>query len=406
LSHVRPRLPVWLLGFGNLPIGLFGALSLVTVPQLLAADGVAESAIASVTAIALIPTFASFLVAPVLDWRLSRRTYAILLALLTGLFGCAALLLVDDLVLLTVLLFLGMTTVVLNQAVVGAWFGSITSPQDSGPLGAWLTVANFTGLGGGAVLAIFLLRTLPAPFGPAAIGGLMLLPLPIYWGLPGVPPDPSLARQSVGAFLIDVLSLLRERDVRWLLFLFAMPAASFALANTLGGLGKDFAASEQMVATIAGAGVALAGVFGSLVVPPLARGLQPRRLYLAIGIVGALFTLCLTGLPLTPTGFAVAMLGENLFQAAGFAVQNVIVLRANGGNNPLAATQFALLSAAPGLPLSYMQAIDGHVYDLGGISGSYLADALISLAACAVLVPLFWRRLPPDAMAAARDGRS
>jgi hypothetical protein len=89
-------------------------------------EGVLESAIAWITAASLIAGFANFLVAPVLDWRLSRRAYAIILALLSGLLSLATLLWTDDLVLLAVLaLSLTMATY-LNQAAVGGWLSSIT----------------------------------------------------------------------------------------------------------------------------------------------------------------------------------------------------------------------------------------------------------------------------------------
>ncbi len=64
----------------------------------------------------------------------------------------------------------------------------------------------------------------------------------------------------------------------------------------------------------------------------------------------------------------------------------------------MAATQFGLLTAAGSLPLAYMQAIDGHFYGfLGGVNGSFLADAAVSAAGCVVLGLLFWglrRRIP------------
>ncbi len=45
-----------------------------------------------------------------------------------------------------------------------------------------------------------------------------------------------------------------------------------------------------------------------------------------------------------------------------------------------------------------MQAIDGHFYGfLGGVNGSFAADAAISAAGCAVLGLVFWalrRRIP------------
>ncbi len=80
--------PIWLLGFGFWPLGVNGALLLITMPQLLAAQHAPESRIASITAMALAPGFLSFLMAPLLDWRFSRRTWAIVFTLLTG-FGSA-----------------------------------------------------------------------------------------------------------------------------------------------------------------------------------------------------------------------------------------------------------------------------------------------------------------------------
>ena len=134
-----------------------------------------------------------------------------------------------------------------------------------------------------------------------------------------------------------------------------------------------------------------AGLF-RLVVPPLIHRLTPDRLYLAIGAGGAVFTVAQLALPLTPLTFAIAMIGQNGIQAAAVSAANVVILRANGDDNPLAATQFALLSAALGLPLSYMQAIDGQAYDQGGLVACYLADAFISLIACAILALLLARR--------------
>ena len=386
-------LPIWLMGFCNLPIGLGGAIGLVTVPQLLAAADVPESTIAWITSAALVPLFASFILAPVLDWRFSRRFYSILTASLAALLLFVGLLNLADPVVLGAALVLAVFAVALNQAAVGGWVSSLTGPEDKSKLGAWLIVSNVAGFGAGAAVAIVLIRVLPAVIGPAAVAGLLLLPLPLYLAMPTPPPDAHLAGEGFVAFLADVLSLFRQKDIRWLLFFFAMSAAAFALSNTMSGLGKDFGASEQFVGTVAGVGVAIAGVLGSLVVPPLIRGLlTPEWLYLAIGAGGAVCTLAQLVLPLTPLSFAIAMIGQNGIQAAALSAGNVVILRATGEHNPLAATQFALLCAAIGLPLSYMQALDGQAYDRGGLVACYLTDALVSLAACAVLALLLARR--------------
>ena len=71
------RLPVWVLGLANLPLGITGAVALLITPQVLAARHAAETTIANITTMGLASTMVFFLVAPVLDVRFSRRTYAI-----------------------------------------------------------------------------------------------------------------------------------------------------------------------------------------------------------------------------------------------------------------------------------------------------------------------------------------
>jgi len=127
--------------------------------------------------------------------------------------------------------------------------------------------------------------------------------------------------------------------------------------------------------------------------------LSPRLLYVCIGSAGALFTLSLLLASRTPTTFAVAVLGENVFQSAAFAVEAAIVLGTIGRDNALAATQFGLMIAAPNLPIAYMQAIDGAAYGAGGVAGALVADGMFSLAACAAAVFVL-RRVQAEAPAA------
>jgi PAT family beta-lactamase induction signal transducer AmpG len=388
----RPRPPIWLLGFCNLPSGLGAAVALTTTPQLLAARGVPEADIANVTSAMLVSIFTCFLFAPILDWRFSRRTYAIALALLSGLLCFAALLCVGDLLALALLL-LGLGWAFnLNNAAVGGWFSELASDDEKGRLGAWLTVGNLVGVGVGAATAILAIRHLPPIVGPALVSLLFLAPVPLYLMVPATPADYRLAHESFARFARDVVALFGKSSVRWLLFFLIMPAASFALSNTVTGLGRDFGASESFVGAICGLGVAAAGIIGSLLIPPLARRAPVESLYLMVGAVGAGFSLLLIGLPRAPAAYAIAVMGENLFWAASYSAIAIIVLRSNGARNPLAATQFGLLSAAAGVPLTGMQFIDGHAYSVGRLTGSYVADAAISLCACSILALLLWRR--------------
>jgi PAT family beta-lactamase induction signal transducer AmpG len=86
-----------------------------------------------------------------------------------------------------------------------------------------------------------------------------------------------------------------------------------------------------------------------------------------------------------PATFAVAVVGENLFASAALAVATAIIFDTIGKNNPLAATQFAVLNAALLIPPTYMQQLDGMAYGWGGLTGNLLMDASLSLVTCGTL---------------------
>ncbi len=385
--------PVWLMGFCNFLQGANGAAMLVAVPQLLAARNVPEPRVALVVAIGLLPSVISFVLSPLLDWRFSRRSYAVVLAILAALFQFLALAFISDLVRLTAFLFLSYTAVMLYVAATGGWLAGLTGPDEKNRLGAWLTVWN---VGGGGLIALFavtVLRVLPFGAGAALLSLTLLAPLPLFLWLPAIAPDGRLARESFRDFLRDLGALLRKPDILSTLLLFALPAASFSLTNMLAGLGGDFAASEQLVSAVGGIGIVVAGVVGSLLVPMFLTRLHPRKLYLLIGGAGSLFTLALMLAPRIPGTFALAMVGENALQAAAFAVEGAIMLRGIGNTNPFAATQFALLNAASSLPIAYMQLVDGQAYGARGLGGSLFADGMLGLTACGVLAVVVLRRL-------------
>lgn len=380
--------PIWLLGLAQAPLGVNGAVALLVTPQLLAARHVPEPQIAEITALALVPGFCAFLLAPILDVRLSRRTYALGLFAACGLLTFIALMAIGRLEALGWLLFAAIFAVQLGVSAAGGWISQLVAKDDESRLGAWFVVGNIGGFGITSILGVILLRDLPYGLGAAILGLMVVAPAAVFPFIPAPGPDRRLARESFGQFSRDLFALVRRPAVLISLILFGVPAASFALTNTLGGLGRDYAASERFVALMGGAGVVVAGVFGSLIVPQLAKRAAPLPLYVAIGAAGAVFTLSLIVLPHNPAVYTLAMVGQNVFQSAAFATANFVMFRLMGKDNPFAATQYALMLAAQGLPLSYMQVLDGHAYGYGGTSAMFLVDGGLGALACAGLVLL------------------
>jgi PAT family beta-lactamase induction signal transducer AmpG len=372
------------MGLSNLPFGLYGGVMLATIPQLLAAQGVPQPEIASVTAIGLSPGFFYFFASPILDVRFSRKLYAYVFGFLTALMLFAALMSTANLTLLGVFLFSGQFAATLYSSAIGGWLGSLVRSEDEARLGAWFAIGNFAGYGATAMVGILLLRSFPFAAGAGLLCLMVLLPLLSFPFLPSSPPDRRLASESFGRFFADVLALLRKPTVLGALPFFITPCATFALINTLSALGHDFSTSEETVATILGFGASVPAI-GCLLVPFLARYVPLRPLYLLIGSVGALFTLALIVLPHSPVTFTAAVVGENFFACAALAVATAIMFDTIGNDNPLAATQFAVLNAALLIPATYMQELDGIGYGWGGLSGNLLMDASLSLAACGTL---------------------
>jgi len=371
-----------------------GGVALLTIPQLLAAHHVPEPVIAQLTTLALLPGFGIFLLGPIVDVRFSRRTYAVMGTLLASAATGVAILKYDSLGLLGVAMFLAVGGAAFNNLAIGGWFGSMLPKDGDGPLGAWMTVANIGSFGLIAMVGVPLVRALPLPVAAGLLAAPNLAPLLLYAVTPAPGPDQRLARESFARFLADLTVLVRRPMVLQLLLLFAVPAASFALTNTLGGLGRDYRASERFVAIMGGAAVTAAGLLGSLVTPPLVRRAPTRSLYIVVGIVGALFTLGLIALPRTPMVFALAIVGQNVAQSAALSLNNIIALQSLGKDNPFAATQFGLITSAAALPIAYMQLMDGHAYGLGGLRLMYLADGGLGLGACLVMAFLLrlWSR--------------
>lgn len=383
--------PVWLMGLSNSTVGFATGIVFFVMPQLLAEQHVSEAAIAGITAAAMSSNFWAVVFGPILDVRFSRRWYATMFAAATSLLVFIAVMNLHHLVVLEFALVLGVATAGLSTSALGGWLSVVCRHEEKNKLSAWANIALICGTGVASLIGGELVRQFPVWIAAALLGLIVFLPTTIFVIMPAPGPDRRLAGESFSQFNSEVLALLRRREVLIALLFFVSPCSSFALTNILGGLGGNFHASERMVSLAGGAGAFFPGLLGCLLFPTIARRMPLRALYLANGVVGGLFTLSLIVLPHAPWSFALALLGEFLFQAGAYCIQLGIVFETIGQNNPLAATTFAFLTAATNIPVTYMMVADGRGFSMGGVAGSFATDAGIGIAACLLLGLLLYR---------------
>jgi MFS transporter, PAT family, beta-lactamase induction signal transducer AmpG len=384
--------PVWLMGISNASFGLYGGIAFFAIPQLLATRHVPEARIAGITAMALSPNFWAVVFGPMLDVRFSRRWYATSFAALAAILTFIAVTNLSHLVALEVALVAGSVAAILSTTALGGWLSTVCRKADENKLSAWFNLAYICSSGFTMVIGGELVRHLPLWLAATLLGALVFLPATLFLLIPAPGPDRRLAGESFSQFNREIFALLRRREVLITLLLFITPCGSFALTNLLGGVGNDFGASPRIVSLAGGAGAIVPGVLGCLLFPFLAKRMPLRFLYLANGTLGGLFTLSLVVLPHAPWTFLLALLGEFLFQAVSYTGTVALTFETIGQNNPLAATTFTFLIAATNVPVAYMLYLDGRAYSFGGVSGSFAADAIISIVVC-VSIGLFLSRL-------------
>jgi PAT family beta-lactamase induction signal transducer AmpG len=391
LTEHKNSLPVWVTSLTGASFGLAGGFIVLLLPQMLAARHVPEPTIASITAGALTPGFFAFLLSPVLDVRFSRRWYATVLTLASACGFWLSVFEFGNAWLLTATVMIAFAAIVLAQAALYAWLLQVTRKEDEHRLSAWLTVTNVGGGGvmsvvGGEVIRLFSIQT-----SGAIIAGMILLPVALFPFIPAPSDERRLASENFRQFFSAILTLVKRRDVLLGVALFVAPCGTFTLTNMLGGLGNDFHASPREVSFLLGTGAVLAGVCGSLLLPPFAKRMALRPLYLAIGVGGAVFTLLLIVMPRTPGTFLVAALGENVIQSLEIAGSIAIAFEIMGKDNPLAATTCAILTGAYNVPISYMLVVDGRAFGRGGVAGAFLVDGGLGIAACCLMALALWR---------------
>lgn len=397
--------PAWIVGMALLPFGLVVGFAVTALPYLLTRAGISVDRVATISAAVMSPTFWGFLVNPVMDSGLSRRTYCWLTLIVSAI--CLALGLTfiapGRLPLMTVLLVAGVLCMVLFANAQGGWFTEFVPESARGAVGGWSNVAN---LGGGAIGSMAVMALVERIgmhwLAPGLAVVVMLGGLPMLLFPPAGSSSFSLAQAFSSALRATWLACKR-RDCLVGFALFLSPAAAVGAINLFSGLGKDFHTGEHTVIAITGAGCAITASLGSLL-GGFASGRVPRAyVYLAAGISAGACALTMAFTPHTPAAFIGGVLLYNGCAGISYAAFTALSLQLVGHSNPVAATQLGLFAAATNGAIVFMTWADGRGYAHYGVRGLLTVDGAGAILTGFPLLYLVYRELRSRRLAPAPE---
>jgi MFS family permease len=374
----------WLFALAAAPYGSFNGLVAVGLPYMLHQRGIPVERIAAIEAVVQAPAIWFFLWGPVVDLKLRRRTWLVLLSAATAAFVGAAFVAgaASSLRWITVSLVVAS---VFNQPVSSAIGGLAAAivPEDRRGLTAGWSQAGIFGAGvvsGGAMVGLSgHALSLAALVATACI----IVPSLAVFAIPEPVPEPTSLARNLASMFRDVRRTLARPEV-WLgLLFFASPIGAGALMDLFSAVSSDFHAGTGTVEWV----VVLGGVLtptGALVGGFICDRMDRWLVYPIAGLTAAFAAGVMTIAPLSPTTFLIGAASYALTIGFCYSAFMALALDLVGSRSVASGTRFTLFMAAVNIPVVYMLRVDGWGHAHFGVRGMLAADA-VSNAAFAVL---------------------
>jgi len=380
-SNARASAPPWLFALASAPYGSFNGLVAVALPYVLRRHAIPVEHIAKIGAIVQAPTIWYFLWAPVVDVRLRRRTWVILLSLGSAL-SCALALGVDHSPSVRRLTALLVAASIFTQPIssaIGGLVATVVPNSLRGRTGGW----SQAGMVAAGVITggITLWLSGHASWTVTSIVAALLIAVPAFavLGLDEPPPPAVKLKPHLASMLSDVVASLKRRDVQLGLVFFLSPISAGALMNLFSAVAADFHASTTIVLWVVG----IAGVLtpiGALVGGIVCDRFDRWRVYPLAGIASAIAAGGTLLAPLRPSTYILGAAAYAFATGLGYAAFMALALDLTGSNTAATGTRFTLFMAASNTPIVYMLRLDGWGHAHFGVRGMLAVDAIANAA--------------------------
>src|SRR5579864_6772141 len=170
--------PPWLFLILILPGGIFTGFTITALPFLLGKESVPVDRIANIESLLQVPTIFYFFWAPLVDMKLRRRAWMVLVSFASA--GCLAVAMplvgLSHLTAVAGLLLGGMVVNVLVSSAQGGLMVSTLSRAGQAAASGWTQAGNLGGGAVGAGITLWLLSRMPLPVTAVATAAMMALP--------------------------------------------------------------------------------------------------------------------------------------------------------------------------------------------------------------------------------------
>jgi MFS family permease len=386
------------------------------MPFLLHKAGVPVATIATVGAMALLPSAYKIFWAPVLDLGIRRRTWLMLAAGVSAVCFTSSLLLQlpQQLTLFEILLVAGNVMAGLVASCNGGLVCTTVDPAKRGQAAGFVNAANLGGaaLGGGLVLT--LANTVSLQAAAIALAGTIALPAFAALAIEELPAKRDALLPHLRAMASEIWKVVRSRPGWTSLVLCISPVGTVALTNLFSALGADYHASGQTVELVNGYAGGFVTATGALASGYILDRIDRRKMYLLSGLLTAACCILMSLAPHTPLTYTVGCLSYLLIAGLAYASFSAVAYEAIGVAGKSAATLYTIFPAAGNQAIAYTLFLDGRMHESGGINGCLWTDASLNVGGVLALLVVFnflYRRksdrtvfshLPPSQMRARR----
>jgi PAT family beta-lactamase induction signal transducer AmpG len=378
--------PPWLFGITAIPFGVSAGFVATTMPYVLRKAGLSVEAIGWYSSAAMVPSFAQFLYAPVIDVGPRRKHWLLLVSVLGALCLGAALLLPlpSSASTFLTLTFLGQVVTGLVGSCNGGLLATTLAPEQRGRASGWLNAGNLGGGALGAGLTLYLAERSHPQAAALILMSTMILPAVAALAIPEERRAKRGAIEVFRSMLRDTWKTAKSRP-GWTGILFCIsPVGTAALLNFFSAIAVDYQATPKMVAFVNGTLNGLVTAAGSLLGGQLCDRLDKRLCYLLSGALLSVVGVSIMMAPIRPMTYAVGVTAYFFVSGLCYAAFSAVVLESIGRAGASASTQYTLFSAAGNFAITYVGWINTRFHQHGP-QGLWASDALLNLGGVVIL---------------------